>query len=250
MSLARTALRLLAVAIVQGEAGNRPTIAEGRVYDSRIDDLAPEEFASDARPTVIVLTDGDEGDALSAQNGGPSFARVVDISFQLGMIQSLRQNKEFIVGYPDTDARLEASLDLLEHQVVRRFGHALDALPALFRRLVRIRKRNSNREVLSDAGVKLACFVLTLQCQFNDDDHLPTDPAATGFDLLPPMLRKVANALPAESAGRDTCKAIAAALEPKPLTPLEGIDIAVNVAGVDREAVPDISMPLDFPNQD
>jgi hypothetical protein len=83
MSLVRTALRLCAVAALQDV-----TIAQGRVYDSRIGDIQPETFLEDAKPTVIVLTDGDAGEQLSHQNGGPPFDRMVDLVFELGMVQT------------------------------------------------------------------------------------------------------------------------------------------------------------------
>lgn len=44
----------------------------------------------------------------------------------------------YVVGHPDTDRRLEASLDLMEFQVLRRLADDPDPMCVLFRRFVRI----------------------------------------------------------------------------------------------------------------
>lgn len=233
MTLARTALRLVVSAALKGTADARPTIAEGRVYDSRVSDLAPETVLADALPTVLLQTDEDEGEALSDQNGGPPFHRLIDLVIELGMVQAIQEGADYVVGYPDTDRRLEASLDLLEFQVMRRLGgEDPDPLSILFRKLVRIRKRSGHRQVTDEAGVKLACRMLTLTCELNDDrvqiyrtpaEGSPAPP--TGLDLLPDPLRMVAKAMPAGSSELDTCTAIAAALNPPLALPaFTGID--------------------------
>lgn len=220
MTLARTALRLCVSACLKGDDTDRPTIAEGRVYDSRISDLAPESFVEDAKATVILLTDGDEGDALSVQNGGPPFRRMIDLVIEMGMTLALKDGDDYSVGYPDTDARLEGSLDLLEFQIMRRLAYDPAPMSALFRRFTRIRKHDNHRQVLDDTGVKIACRVLTLTCEVNDDQvviynaasNLPAVPS--GLDILPEPLRSVAKALPVGSKGRDVCASFAAALAP------------------------------------
>jgi hypothetical protein len=237
MTLARTALRLAALTALKGvDANGGPTIARNRVYDSRISDFSPETFPDDAKPTVVVLTDEDEGDALSRQNGGPPFKRMIDLVFEFAMVQGFDVPVEeggtaFVPGYPATDAEHEASLDLLEFQIVRRLADDLDPLCALFRSFTRVWKHDCHRQVLDEQGVKIAARLLTWTVEVTDDQvkvyNLEQDATPTGLDLLPDPLKRVAKALPAGLA-LDTCNAIAAALTP-PLTanPLHGVDMTV-----------------------
>lgn len=214
MTLARTALRLAAVQIIKGIKDARPTVAEGRVYDSRLSPEQPETFAEDARPTVIVFSDGDEGDALSDQNGGPPFRRMVDLVFDIGMVCRERADDDeggYLIGYPDTDARLEASIDVLQAQIVRQIAYSAEPLAIWFQSHVRIWKQESHRQVEDAASVKLARRVLTLTCELGDDEFVP-NVDATGWDRLPDPLRTVAALMPEGSAGADACAAIAAQL--------------------------------------
>lgn len=247
MTLARTALRLCVAASLKGDLASRPTIAEGRVYDSRISDFAPEAFADDAKATVIIMTDADEGEALSLQNGGPPFHRMIDLVVEIGMTQSMQDGADYVVGYPDTDARHEASLDLLEFQIVRRLAYDPAAMSVVFRKFTRIRKHDCHRQVLDDTGVKIACRLLTLTCEVNDDQvqiYNTVGTIPTGLDLLPQPLRMVAQALPAGSAGLDICTTMAAALAPVVAPPLEGIDFEYD-AGTTHDAV--VEQAVEFP---
>ncbi len=239
MTLARTALRLIATAALKGAPGARPTIAEGRVYDSRNSDIAPEEYSEDAKPVVIVLTDNDEGDALSKQNGGPPFHRNIDLVVEIGMVARAAlydDNDEpigYSIGYPDTDARLEASLDLLEFQITRCLAYDLNPLSALFRKTARIWKHECHRQVEDTPGIKIACRILTLTCEVQDDrvsilNQADTQP--TGLDVLPEPLRSVAKALPAGSSGADIASTMAAELTPITAPPLEGVDVSADAS--------------------
>lgn len=232
MTLARTALRLAAINSLQGaDASSGPTIANNRVYDSRITDFQPESFADDAKPTVIVLTDEDEGEQLSRQNGGPPFHRLIDLVFEIGIVQAQKDGTDFVVGYPDTDARHEAALDVLEFQIARRLGYDPDSSAILFRSFVRPKKRDCHRQVLDDAGVKIACRILTWTCEVNDDQVVIYNSAGvvpSGLAALPEPLRSVAAAMPAGSSGADVCNAIIAALSPLTVGPLTGVDFTVS----------------------
>lgn len=232
MSFARTALRLLVVQAISGSAGSRPTIAEGRVYDSRLSPEQPEVFGEDARPTVIVFTDADTGDALSDQNGGPPFKRNIDLVFDLGMV--LREKAEgdadgYLIGWPDTDARLEASLDVLQAQILRHLDQSSDPLAVLFQRFIRVWSQSSFRQVEDETGMKLARRIWTLTCQVPDDDFSDVADGATGLDRLPDPLRTIAQLMPTGSSGADTCAAIAAAFPPLE-TPVafEGLDLTID----------------------
>ena len=250
MTVARTALRLAVAQAIKGVSGSRPTIADGRVYDSRISPEQPDVFSEDAKPTVIVLTDSDEGDALSDQNGGPPFRRQIDLVLDLGMVCAEKADADadgYLIGYPDTDARLEASLDVLQTQIFRHLSASNDPLPLFFQNFVRAWKQSSHRQVEDDAAVKLARRLVTLTCEVNDDIYDVLAPGAvvpTGLNILPEPLRTVALLMPEGSAGADTCVAIAAALGPTPFTSalFKGVDITADagpagaaVEGDDRQ---------------
>lgn len=239
MTIARTALRLAAVQSIAGTTALRPTIAEGRVYDSRVSPEQPDVFTEDAKATVIVLTDGDEGDALSDQNGGPPFHRRIDLVFDIGMVCREKSDDDadgYVIGYPDTDARTEASLDILQTQIIRWLTASDDALAMWFQRFVRVWKQESHRQVDDNSSVKLARRLLTLTCELNDDEYeiqLPGGTPPTGLAALPEPLKSVASLMPGGSAGADACAAIAAALGLTPFTPVvfEGVDLTTDVAG-------------------
>lgn len=228
MTLARTALRLCVAAALKGEGGVYPTIAQGRVYDSRISDFDPGAFEADAKPTIILLTDQDEGEELSHQNGGPPFRRMIELVFEIGMTQSVKDTEGWIVGYPDTDARHEASLDYLEFQAIRRLSYDPAPLAVLFRQIARIRKYDCHRQVTDDTGVKIAARILTLTCQVSDDQvqiYSTGDGQPSGIDALPEPLRSVAAALPDGSSGADIVAAIIGAMSTLTVPALDGLDI-------------------------
>lgn len=236
MTLARTALRLAAVQIVKGTAASRPTIAGKSVFDSRMSPEQPEDFTQDASAVVIVFSDGDEGDALSDQNGGPPFRRVIDLVFDIGMVCRENDPDEagaYIIGYPDTDARLEASIDVLQAQIIRQIANSTDPLALWFQNHVRIWKQESHRQVEDGVAVKLARRVLTLTCELADDEHEnlgPGDAEPSGLARLPEPLRTVAGLMPAGSSGGDACAAIAAQLGLLPAdgTYFGGVDMTVD----------------------
>jgi len=242
MTIARTALRLAAVQAIRGTADPRPTIAEGRVYDSRIAPESPDVFSEDAKPTVIVLTDADEGDALSDQNGGPPFHRRIDLVLDIGMVCREKAEDDadgYLVGYPDTDARLEASLDILQTQIVRFLTAGDDPLSIWFQRYVRVWKQESHRQVEDNTSMKLARRLLTLTCELKDDVYeivFPGQTAPTGLAILPEPLRTVCGLMPAGSSGAQSCAAIAAALGKTPFTPdyFVGVNITADAAGDEK----------------
>ena len=243
MSFARTALRLLVVQAISGSAGTRPTVAEGRIYDSRLSPEQPDVFGDDARPTVIVFTDNDTGDALSDQNGGPPFKRNIDLVFDLGMVAREKAEGDadgYLIGWPDTDARLEASLDVLQAQIMRHLAKSDDPLAVLFQRFIRVWSQSSFRQVEDETGMKLARRMWTLTCEVPDDDFDDIADGATGLDRLPDPLRTVAKLMPQGSSGADTCAAIAAAFPPldAPVA-FRGLDITIDAGSPADESASD-----------
>jgi hypothetical protein len=253
--LARTALRLVTVAALSGR-----TIADGRVDDSRLADLAPESVPEDGLPVIMVICDDDDGEAFSEQNGGPPFDRMIDLNLELSIasrVQYVDPNNPaasvYVVEAPDTDARLEASLDFLEFQSIRELAIGVSPFAVKFRQLARIVHRACHRAATDD-GVKIASRLLTLRCRVNDDAIEVLDvnaPAPVGLDALPEPLRSVAKLLPLDSSGGVTCAALAAKLAQITAgTALEGFDFRADagdavktIAPDDREVVVTVDLP-------
>jgi hypothetical protein len=258
MSLVRTALRLAAVnALLGADANTGPTIASNRVYDSRINDFSPETYPDDAKPTVIILTDDDTGDALSDQNGGPPYRRNVKLVFEFAMVQGFDVptadgGTAFAPGYPATDAEHEASLDLLEYQILQRLAYDPASSCSLFRQISRSWKYDCHRQVMDDSGVKIAARVLTLDTEVTDDQvmvYRSSDTMPTGLDVLPDPLRTVAKSLPANSLSLAICNAIAAALSPLTAPQLAGIDatLSTNATSATPDASDEIAATINLP---
>jgi len=237
--LARTALRLTTVAALEGA-----TLAADRVYDSRLADLNPENVPDDGLPVIIVIADDDDGEAWSEQNGGPPFDRMVDLNIELSIaarVQYVDPANEaqsiYVIEAPDTDARLEASLDMMEFHAIRALAFGQTPYAVMFRKLARIAHRLCHRAGADD-GVKIASRLLTLRCRINDDDIQSLDvsaPEPKGLDVLPEPLRSVAKILPAHSSGGLTCAAIAAGLSPlRDAVPLRGFDFRADAGEGDQ----------------
>ena len=236
-------------ALAGADAHGGPTIANDRVYDSRIADLDPETFPDDAKPVIIILTDDDEGEQLSRQNGGPPFRRNIDLVFELAMVMKIRDGTNFTLGYPDTDARLEAALDVLEFQVARRLGYDPAPAAVLFRKFIRPHKHESHRQIMDDSGVKIAARLVTWNCEITDDQIgvFNADGAVpAGAGALPEPLKTIAASLPPGSSGADICSAIIAALSPLTAPRLKGIDIKNDLDPVNK-AAPTVEQTVNFP---
>ncbi len=120
MSLDRTALRLAAVmALTNGFTDPFPTVAGGRVYDSRIDPIQGLQN-EDLVPIIIVTSEDHTGDALSPTSGGPAFNNVVDLILDV----SIGMFKEGDVYSIASEPELEAALDQFEWQVMRALWRA------------------------------------------------------------------------------------------------------------------------------
>jgi hypothetical protein len=234
---ARTALRLITVAALTGTADLRPTIAADRIDDSRLADLAPETVPDDGLPVIMVICDDDDGEAWSEQNGGPPFDRMIDLNIEMSIASRVQYidptnlaNSTYVVEAPDTDARLEASIDLMEFQTIRELAYGLSPFSIMFRKLARITHRACHRAATDD-GVKIASRILTLKCRVNDDDIEIVSTAAApseGLDALPEPLRSVAKILPAGSTGLLTCTALAAKIVQLTTGPLAGVDLTAD----------------------
>lgn len=253
MTLARTALRLAAVAALSGVQGKRPTIAENRVYDSRIGDIDPDTVATDAKPIIIITTDGDEGtptdlkDGIS-QNGGPPFWRNIELNIEFSMVARAKVADGYEVGYPYTDAQLEASIDFLEYQARRVLHKGTTAMAIAFRRVSKQMDYKGHRTNSDEYGNKVASRILMFTCRVQDD--CDAGPGATGLHALPEPLRRVALAMPPNTYAASTCTAIAAAVVAEragadPAPPLRSIGLAFDFAPAGTgDGTPDVTADL------
>ena len=228
MSLARTALRVAAVAALNAD----PVIAAlcpGRIYDSRIDELD----AKDPVPIIVVYTEDDTGMPWSKNNGGPPFDHECHLLFEISMrvmVPADDEDGEVAIGMAETDAEAEAALDFLEERAVAAVTIADTAEARLIRAAVtrRATELKSIRFASADSGAKLALRIVTLTVHLKIYQPDPLAEPTTGtFAGLPEPLRTVALALPVGSSGYTTCAAVAAMLTPDIPVPLKGIDTII-----------------------
>lgn len=218
MTLARTALRVAAINALM----NR-TIAEGRVYDSLIGSLDLAN-AEERRPVIIVITEKDEGPALSDQDGGPPFLRLIDLNIEIGVVAQEADGSRDLY-YPETDADAEAALDLLEYNTINALMFDLGPAAQLFRKVAKtITKYDSLRSSDDETGVKIAArqYILTCKVQDSIPDLNSTE---TGYNLFPEPLRTVANSLPTDSPCHGILTKMANALYPVTAPSFNGMDI-------------------------
>jgi hypothetical protein len=122
MSLSRLYTRALACVALQQQVDDAvsPTMADDRVFDSRLDPLLFKAFDT-PMPGIIVYTDDDEGDLINRGSGSGPFRRWVDLRVELviGSFNSevIDNEQQVVFDLPMTDAQLEAQLDLFEQQV-------------------------------------------------------------------------------------------------------------------------------------
>lgn len=209
-ALARTALRLSVVSALNAD----PIISsmvQGRVYDSRMDDLASQERV----PVIIVYTEDETGDQFSRNNGGPPFNSAVDLILEISIraLQPSAEGETFDIELPFTDSEMEASLDLLEERAINAIAIADTPQSRVVREEVtrRVPKMRSSRFVMNGTGDKLATRLLSLTVELKDaEEDGPFDPQQQGlFGTLPDPLRAVCNTFDAASAEYATCKALA-----------------------------------------
>lgn len=213
MSLNRTALRLATVLALSNNATSPfPTIAEGRVFDSRLDATQIVENGQ-RQPYVIVYTDDDAGDSLSTNNGGPPWGRSIDLVLHLavgahGVLINEETGEELPTlgfGTLETDSELEGTLDLLEFQTERAlFG--MGTWPELFQgAIIRAREKKSMRfGDPRDVSVKYSERMVIYRLDVKDDWITNEEQATTttgAAAALPPHIQDIVNAINGTTPG-------------------------------------------------
>lgn len=197
MSLNRLMLRAAVVRALKNK-----TIAQDRVFDSRLDPLQTSK-PDDMLPAVCVYTESDNG--LNQNDGGGqpvNFVRDLDLQLELtvGSWKSLEipgpqgnpeQVKAFVIA--GTDSELEALLDLFELQIkMILFGVSDEAIAV--QKLVRQWRGWNSLPGRDDGGnTKLCARQVVIPVQLSDDCRLPVDgsviaPGPRGSTMFPPLV--------------------------------------------------------------
>lgn len=176
MSLSRLMLRALACVALQKQSDDpvSPTMADDRVFDSRLDPLIFKEYEK-PMPGIIVYTDDDDGELINRGSGDGPFRRYIDLrveivigSFDTEVVDNVQQ---VVFDLPMTDAQMEAQLDLFEVQV----KWALLSLPnraytnAFRAFVVRIESIRSHATRDESGNNRFASRRIHFKCEVNDD---------------------------------------------------------------------------------
>lgn len=176
MSLHRLMLRALACVALQKQDDDAvsPTMADDRVFDSRLDPFVFREFDK-PMPGITVYTDDDEAMLLNRGSGDGPFKRHVDLRIEIVIgsfdTEVINDETNTVFALPMTDAQLEAQLDLFEAQV----RWALLALPnrvysnAFREFVVRIETITSHASRDESGNNRFASRRLHYKCEVNDD---------------------------------------------------------------------------------
>lgn len=228
MSLARLALRIATCEALRPTSalpdGPFPTSAGRLVFDSLeapINDLAVDERA----PVIVVYTD-DSGGEPGQKAGGPPFDCTVDIVFRISVAQAGKEEDgTYFVGTPTTDPEAEASLDLLEAQIM--FALCYGPTGKIWRSLTarKIADINSTPHRTSEENIRLAERTFRMKVHVQDDAFDPAPLAApTGNDRLPEPLKSMLALLSTSSYGTAIGVGIAAGAPVMPTaTPLKTV---------------------------
>lgn len=248
MSLERTALRMaLVMALTNAFAAPYPTIAQGLVYDSRIDPVQGFEKGEHV-PHIVLYTDEDDGEALSNNNGGPPWRHSVQVVIDLtiGMYGTMTDaDGNEIAGLMriETEPALEAMLDLLEAQVHRVFAEPVSpwAQRLFTHHIDHIESWTSRRFVERDGHVRLAGRQIMARMQLMPQpataivgpDDPPPDPPVIPEPLGMLLEAVIADGGPAATDAEDLAAMLIThgGFAPLVLPPLEAIRIKESNSG-------------------
>lgn len=262
MSLARTALRVAAVmAIANGFRAPWPTMAQGRVFDSRMD---PHQIVdqTDVIPIVEICTDDGRGASLSENNGGPPFENTVTLAIEmsLGMMGEVEDGTGRYLGLPQSEPELEAMLDLLELQVQRALVDPSNPWTAEFQRVCRrMSDWSSTRYVERDSNVRMAARKVSAEValqfeELTEIQAVPPAPVAVPSPLGPLLAAIIADGGPFAVSATSLRDLLIDAGASRPVTLpalrvvrfIEADQAETNGAGTPRGPRPDGVAEIDF----
>lgn len=258
MSLSRLMTRALACVALQQQADDAvsPTMAEDRVFDSRLDPLVFRDFKK-PMPGIIVYTDDDDGELQNYGSGGP-FRRFVDLRIELVIgsydTEIVDEENHVVFNLPMTDAQMEAQLDLFEMQV----KWALYQLPGrvytlafaeFVKNIARVKSEATRDE---DGNNKFATRRMLFRLEIPDDcppsvqaiePHQPVPKLIQFCDQLEqfpaPWIRPLLKVLCNDPSMRGVLSVLAGANNPSAYLPLLK-SIGVNVDAIEPEADPNL----------
>jgi len=234
--------------------GPWPTLAKKHIYDSRIDPLEDLQ-EKEEWPIIVIYAEDDDSHEAGQKRGGPPYLLCIDLIFECSVVVKAAADADpqiFTVGWPETDAELEAALNLISAQIYFTLFYAPSGL--IFRKVCASRVTNIRSTVhrTSEEGRRLARRTITWKVLVNGDDAYDPAPAQqlTGFALLPEPLKTVACMLPENSYGRRVIDGLIQ--EPTfpqmPLrVPLEtvGLNVKAHLPGAAIPATPNIVGEVD-----
>lgn len=257
MSLSRLMTRALACVALQKQEDDAvsPTMAEDRVFDSRLDPLIFREFQK-PMPGIIVYTDDDDGEVINYGSGGP-YRRYVDLRVELVIgsfdTEKIDNEEHSIFNLPMTDAQMEAQLDLFEAQV----KWALYQLPGrvytlAFAQFVKNVGRIKSEATRDEEGNnKFATRRMLFRLEIPDDCPPTVQAVEPGEvpDLKPfceqleafpaPWIRPLLKAMCNDRAMRGVLSVLAGVNNPTAILPLLK-RIGMNVDAIEPEADPNL----------
>lgn len=205
----RTALRLATIAaLLNGGSAPWPTIAQNRVFDSRMDDIK-DLTAKQRAPVIVVRTNDDENMYSGSAWAGRQCRLDIEMSVVTAATETVDGKEVRRLDWPQTDSAAEAMLDVLEWQAwnaIRGFNpwSAWYHSPEGANYGARVRTKSEPRFSSPDRGaVRLAVRTLGYLVPLNQECIAPPlhqlDPAAQPF--LPPRLISILNYLVTNATG-------------------------------------------------
>jgi hypothetical protein len=252
-------LRALACVALQQQFDDTvpPTMAEDRVFDSRLDPLVFKQFEK-PMPGIIVYTDDDNGELLNRGSGDGPFRRWIDLRIEIVIgsfdTEIIDSTQNVVFDLPMTDAQLEAQLDLFEAQT----KWALFQLPNrvytnAFRAFVmRIESINSHASRDETGNNRFASRRIHFRCEVNDDcppgwyglDNGQPRPATIPFcdkleNFPAPWITPMLQAMCSQPAMQGVLNMLAGTGNPYTYVPLLK-RIGINVDAIAPEADPNL----------
>jgi len=177
-----------------------PTIAGPMIFDSKVEPI--ENFKVDiAYPTIVIYTDYDKNHV--AHQDLPHTSRVMTVTFELLMaVMELQGDPggDYIMRTPQTDAELESSLDIMEHQLFESLRAPNSAANAFRTMAYGVENVVSRRGATTEGGTKIAARQVTYEAKVIQELSMPVLPAyitqfltdleeTEGYQQMAPALR-------------------------------------------------------------
>jgi len=207
MSMNRLALRLATVLTLNNNfRAPWPTSAEDRVFDSR--NRPPQrQHENEFRPEIVVYTTDDEGEK-SVGKRGPMRNRNIDLIVECAVCgwrfdEDDSGNLTANPGYPETDAQMEAKLDVLEAQVRFALANPVNKWAAHWGdAVIKINSWSSGRWAEeAESRTPLASRVIKINVSIHDDcspEARVVDGEPAIVNRLPPRIERLIAAIDAD----------------------------------------------------